>query len=357
MGCVDPRDDWGTSFPGWTFPGSTPPPPPGGGLGGGSPPSGGANGDPVCVGGILFSMRCALCVCKGYNRHACMGNRCKHPHPHTHISTPIPTHTHIHTHPYSPTPTQHFSGLDGSRFDFTGRKGGVFALLSEPLHQVNALFDNIGEEIYDGIWMTAFGFRFADNFTLTVSLDKEAYVTRTGLATFETKDGMRIWWLGGWVCGWVEGEEWCCCWKTLHGYGELLFFLLFFLGVLLCATVALCFSSTNRHPPPPVNPPPPPVNPPPHPGITRMTPAIKSDIQLQINGQASDLLQTGQTLVMPTAEGPVTLWFPEDYVKHSDDENDGPLLFITTPYLDVCNVCLLLGGRGGVCVVCCMVLL
>ena len=66
----------------------------------------------------------------------------------------------------------------------------MFALLSEPLHQVNALFDNIGEEIYDGIWMTAFGFRYSDNFTLTLGLDKETYVERTGLSLFETKDGM-----------------------------------------------------------------------------------------------------------------------------------------------------------------------
>lgn len=169
---------------------------------------------------------------------------------------------------------QHFSGLDGSRFDFTGRKGGVFALLSEPLHQVNALFDNIGEEIYDGIWMTAFGFRYSDNFTLTIGLDKDAYVERTGLSLFETKDGMPV--------------------------------------VTRCHTVCTRCS-----------------------GITRMTPAVKSDMQLVINGQTSDLLQTGQTVVITTADGPVTLWFPEDYVRHADDENDGPVLFITTPFLDV----------------------
>lgn len=70
-----------------------------------------------------------------------------------------------------------------------------------------------------------------------------------------------------------------------------------------------------------------------------MTPAVKTDMQLAINGQASDLLQTGQTVVITTADGPVTLWFPEDYVRHSDDENDGPVLFITTPFLDVRVAC------------------
>ncbi len=45
LGCVDPRDDWSSSFPGWTFPGSNPPPPPPPPIG--TPPSGGANGDPV----------------------------------------------------------------------------------------------------------------------------------------------------------------------------------------------------------------------------------------------------------------------------------------------------------------------
>ncbi len=116
------------------------------------------------------------------------------------VGSPHPPNTSS-PHHSTPPSKQHFAGLDGSRFDFTGRKGGVFALLSEPLHQVNALFDNIGEEIYDGIWMTAFGFRFADNFTLTVALDKEAYVARTGLATFETKDGVCVGWVGGGVGG------------------------------------------------------------------------------------------------------------------------------------------------------------
>lgn len=188
----------------------------------------------------------------------------------------------------------------------------MFALLSEPLHQVNALFDNIGEEIYDGIWMTAFGFRFSDNFTLTLGLDKDTYVERTGLSLFETKDGA----------------------SSIRSFQNLSLPLVaiftcpyLWLPVLLvptfgCAVPTRCVkcSSTNNN-----------ITP----GITRMTPAIKSDMQLEINGQKRDLLQTGQTAVITTADGPVTLWFPEEYVRHSDDENDGPVLFITTPFLDV----------------------
>ena len=69
----------------------------------------------------------------------------------------------------------HFFGFDGTPFFFDGKDDAVFALLSEPEHQVNALFGSVGPKagVDSTIWMLGFGVRVRDELALSVHIDAD----------------------------------------------------------------------------------------------------------------------------------------------------------------------------------------
>ena len=67
----------------------------------------------------------------------------------------------------------HFFGFDGTPFFFDGKDDAVFSLISEPDHQINALFGSVGPShgVDSTIWMLGFGVRVRDELALAVHID------------------------------------------------------------------------------------------------------------------------------------------------------------------------------------------